>query len=140
VDRLPSLVDAVSGRAHFMRNLFTRLPNAAQGFVATMVSSIFAQPDTDSVSRRMVEAGRVRRVRPDDDRGSILDLLAGEGRETIERACGHHRQAIDQHFSRDLATTDIKSGTRALEKVSAHARPVRQGASAPSRGRLFLTL
>ena len=32
-----------------MRNLLTRVPKAAQGFVATMVRSIFAQPDADSV-------------------------------------------------------------------------------------------
>ena len=32
-----------------MRNLLTRVPKAAQGFVATMVRSIFAQPDADTV-------------------------------------------------------------------------------------------
>jgi putative transposase len=32
-----------------MRNLLTRVPRAAQSFVATMVRSIFAQPDADSV-------------------------------------------------------------------------------------------
>ena len=32
-----------------MRNLLTRVPKAAQGLVATLVRSIFAQPDTDSV-------------------------------------------------------------------------------------------
>jgi hypothetical protein len=32
-----------------MRNLLTRVPKSAQSFVATMVRSIFAQPDADSV-------------------------------------------------------------------------------------------
>jgi transposase-like protein len=32
-----------------MRNLLTRVPKSAQGFVATMVRSIFAQPDSESV-------------------------------------------------------------------------------------------
>jgi transposase-like protein len=36
-------------RTHFMRNLLTRVPKAAQGFVATVVRSIFAQPDAESV-------------------------------------------------------------------------------------------
>jgi putative transposase len=36
-------------RTHFMRNLLTRVPKSAQGFVATMVRSIFAQPDADTV-------------------------------------------------------------------------------------------
>ena len=36
-------------RTHFMRNLLTRVPRSAQSFVATMVRSIFAQPDAESV-------------------------------------------------------------------------------------------
>jgi transposase-like protein len=32
-----------------MRNLLTRVPKSAQGFVATMVRTIFAQPDAHSV-------------------------------------------------------------------------------------------
>jgi putative transposase len=45
-------------RTHFMRNLLTRVPKAAQGFVATVVRSIFAQPDAESTReqrRRVVE-------------------------------------------------------------------------------------
>jgi putative transposase len=53
------LVDAIAAtlpgacwqrcRTHFVRNLQTRVPKSAQSFVATMVRSIFAQPDHDSV-------------------------------------------------------------------------------------------
>lgn len=35
-------------RTHFMRNLLTRVPRAAQGMVATVVRSIFAQPDSET--------------------------------------------------------------------------------------------
>jgi putative transposase len=35
-------------RTHFMRNLLTRVPKSAQGLVATLVRSIFAQPDAVS--------------------------------------------------------------------------------------------
>jgi putative transposase len=58
-DAHPGLVDAIKAtlpgaswqrcRTHFMRNLLTRVPKAAQGFVATMVRSIFAQPDAATV-------------------------------------------------------------------------------------------
>jgi putative transposase len=61
-DAHPGLVDAIAAtlpgaawqrcRTHFMRNLLTRVPKAAQGFVATMVRSIFAQPDADSVDEQ----------------------------------------------------------------------------------------
>jgi len=55
----PGLVDAIAGtlpgaswqrcRTHFMRNLLTKVPKTAQGFVATMVRTIFAQPDAQTV-------------------------------------------------------------------------------------------
>jgi putative transposase len=36
-------------RVHFSRNLLTRVPKASQGMVATLVRTIFEQPDHDSV-------------------------------------------------------------------------------------------
>jgi hypothetical protein len=35
--------------------------------------------------------------------------------------------SIEQHFSGHLTDTDVKTLTRALEKLSAHARPLRPG-------------
>jgi len=58
-DAHQGLVDAIAAtlpgaswqrcRTHFVRNLLTRVPKAAQPPVATMVRSIFAQPDAASV-------------------------------------------------------------------------------------------
>jgi putative transposase len=67
-DAHPGLVDAIAAtlpgsawqrcRTHAMRNLLTRVPKSAQSFVATMVRTIFAQPDAATVHqqyRRIVE-------------------------------------------------------------------------------------
>ena len=67
-DAHPGLVDAIAAtlpgaawqrcRTHAMRNLLTRVPKSAQGFVATMVRTIFAQPDAETVHeqyRRIVD-------------------------------------------------------------------------------------
>jgi len=58
-DAHPGLVDAVAStlpgaswqrcRTHFLRNLLARVPKSAGPFVATLVRSIFAQPDRDAV-------------------------------------------------------------------------------------------
>jgi DNA-binding MarR family transcriptional regulator len=75
----------------------------------------------------MEEAGLVRRLRPEHDRRSILILLTTEGRETMERARRHHRDWIEENFSRHLADSDIKALTRAFEKLNAHAHTLRPG-------------
>jgi putative transposase len=58
-DANPGLKDAIAAtfpgtvwqrcRTHFMRNLLCRVPKASQDLVATVVRSIFAQPDASSV-------------------------------------------------------------------------------------------
>jgi putative transposase len=71
-DAHPGLVDAIAAtlpgaawqrcRTHFMRNLLTRVPKSAQSFVATMVRTIFAQPDAATVH---------------EQQGRIVDQLEG---------------------------------------------------------------
>jgi transposase-like protein len=58
-DAHPGLVDATSStlpgaswqrcRTHFLRNLLAKVPKSAGPFVATLVRSIFAQPDAEAV-------------------------------------------------------------------------------------------
>jgi putative transposase len=72
-DAHPGLVDAIAAtlpgaawqrcRTHFMRNLLTRVPKSAQSFVATMVRTIFAQPDAATVREqhaRIVDQLQIR--------------------------------------------------------------------------------
>jgi DNA-binding MarR family transcriptional regulator len=88
---------------------------------------LYSKSGFTRVVDRLEEAGLVQRVRPDNDRRSILVVLTDEGRTAMEQARRHHRHAIEQHFSRHLSDTDIKTLTRSLEKLSAHARPLRPG-------------
>ncbi len=72
-DAHPGLVDAIAAtlpgaawqrcRTHAIRNLLTRVPKTAQSFVATMVRTIFAQPDAETVHqqyRRIVDQRETR--------------------------------------------------------------------------------
>jgi DNA-binding MarR family transcriptional regulator len=88
---------------------------------------LYSKSGFTRVVDRLEAAGLVRRVRPENDRRSILVVLTDQGRSTIETARRHHRDGIEEHFSRLLSDADIKSLTRALEKLSAHARPLRPG-------------
>jgi transposase-like protein len=65
-DAHPGLVDAIRStlpgaawqrcRTHFMRNLLTRVPKTAQRPVATLVRTIFDQPDSDTVHEQASRA------------------------------------------------------------------------------------
>src|SRR4051794_12781320 len=88
---------------------------------------LYSKSGFTRVVDRLEEAGLVRRIRPVNDRRSILVVLTDAGRDTMEQARRRHRHAIEQHFSRHLSDTDIKALARALEKISAHVRPLRPG-------------
>jgi DNA-binding MarR family transcriptional regulator len=88
---------------------------------------LYSKSGFTRVVDRMEDAGLVRRVRPENDRRSILVVLTDKGVRTMERARRDHRDGIERHFSQHLTDSDIKALTRALEKVSAHARPLRPG-------------
>jgi len=88
---------------------------------------LYSKSGFTRVVDRMEEAGLVRRVRPPHDRRSVLVLLTDAGVETKDRARRYHRDDIQRHFARHLTDADIKALTRALEKISNHARPLRPG-------------
>jgi DNA-binding MarR family transcriptional regulator len=88
---------------------------------------LYSKSGFTRVVDRMEKAGLVRRVRPDHDRRSILVVLTDQGTETMEHARRYHRDGIERHFSQHLTQADVKALTRALEKVSTHARPLRPG-------------
>jgi DNA-binding MarR family transcriptional regulator len=88
---------------------------------------LYSKSGFTRVVDRMEEAGLTRRERPKNDRRTILVVLTKAGAETMEHARRYHRDGIERHFSQHLTDNEIKVLTRALEKVSAHARPLRPG-------------
>ncbi len=88
---------------------------------------LYSKSGFTRVVDRMEEAGLVRRVRPEHDRRTILVVLTDKGAQTMEHARRYHRDGIERHFAQHLTDNEVKVLTRALEKVSAHARPLRPG-------------
>jgi transposase-like protein len=89
-DAHPGLRDALTAalpgaswqrcRTHFMRNLLTRVPKNAQALVATIVRTVFAQPDSASTRdqhRRVVDQLRQLGF------GKAADLLADTAEELL---------------------------------------------------------
>ena len=88
---------------------------------------LYSKSGFTNVVDRMEKEGLVERVRPDDDRRSILVVLTDTGRKKMEEARRGHREALAEHFSRHLTDSDVKALTRAFEKLTEHARPLRPG-------------
>jgi DNA-binding MarR family transcriptional regulator len=88
---------------------------------------LYSKSGFTNVVDRMEKEGFVKRVRPENDRRSILVVLTDAGREKMEKARRRHREGLDEHFSRHLADSDVKALTRAFEKLTEHARPLRPG-------------
>ncbi len=88
-DTHPGLVDAIAStlpgsswqrcRTHFLRNLLAKVPKSAGPFVATLVRSIFAQPDAAAVSAQFD-----RVVEQLDERfPSAAEMLADAGADIL---------------------------------------------------------
>jgi DNA-binding MarR family transcriptional regulator len=88
---------------------------------------LFSKSGFTRVVDKMEAAGLVRRVRPENDRRSIFILQTPEGRAAMQRARPPHHQWVQENFTGLLSDGDIKAITRALEKISDHARPLRPG-------------
>lgn len=88
---------------------------------------LYSKSGFTRVVDRLEAEGFVARVRPENDRRSILVVLTDDGRAMLERARASHRHSIEEHFARHLSDTDVKALSRALEKLSAHVRPLRPG-------------
>ncbi len=124
-DAHPGLVDAIAAslpgagwqrcRTHAMRTLLTRVPKSAQSFVATMVRTIFAQPDAATVH---------------EQHRRIADRLAGRFPEAAA--------LLEEAATRAARLHRLPEGALAAALVKQLARAAQQGDPAPHRRRRHL--
>ena len=129
VDVLDTELEQAAGISQRWYDVLVHLEESPEGIPMNELAEriLYSKSGFTRVVDRMEEAGLVRRSRPEHDRRTILVVLTDKGTETLEHARRHHRDGIQRHFSQHLTNADIKALTRALEKISTHARPLRPG-------------
>ena len=129
LDVLDTELEEAAGISQRWYDVLVHLEESPEGVPMNLLADriLYSKSGFTRVVDRMEEAGLIRRVRPEHDRRTILVVLTDTGTETMERARRYHRDGIERHFSQHLNDSDIKALARALEKVSAHARPLRPG-------------
>jgi DNA-binding MarR family transcriptional regulator len=129
IDVLDCELETATGISFRWYDVLIHLEEAPDGLRMNELAEriLYSKSGFTRVVDRMEEAGLVRRVRPENDRRSILVVLTDRGTDTMLRARAHHRDGIERHFSRHLTDTDVRALTHALEKLIAHAGPLRRG-------------
>ena len=129
MDVLGTELEHAAGLTMRWYDVLVQLEESPEGIPMNLLAEriLHSKSGFTRVVDRMEEAGLVRRVRPEHDRRTILVVPTDKGTETMEQARRHHRDGIERHFAQHLTEADVKALTRALEKVSAHARPLRPG-------------
>ena len=129
LDVLDTELEQAVGIPQRWYDVLVHLEESPDGIAMTELADriLYSKSGFTRVVDRMEEEGLVRRARPENDRRTILIVLTDDGTALLQRARRHHRDGIRRHFSSHLTDTDVRALTRALEKVSAHARPLRPG-------------
>ena len=129
LDVLDAELEQAVGIPQRWYDVLVHLEESPQGIPMNELAEriLYSKSGFTRVVDRMEQAGLVHRARPENDRRTILILLTDKGTETLGDARRHHRDGIQRHFSQHLSNTDIKALTRALQKISTHARPLRPG-------------
>ena len=129
LDVLDAELEQAVGIPQRWYDVLVHLEESPQGIPMNELAEriLYSKSGFTRVVDRMEDAGLVRRTRPEDDRRTILIVLTDEGIAMLKHARRHHRDGIQRHFSAHLTDADVKALTRALEKISTHARPLRPG-------------
>ena len=129
VDILDSELEQAAGISQRWYDVLVHLEESPEGIPMNELAEriLYSKSGFTRVVDRMEEAGLVRRLRLENDRRTIPIVLTDKGTQTLERARRYHRDGIERHFSQHLTDNEINTLTRALEKISTHARPLRPG-------------
>ena len=129
VDVLDTELQEAAGIPQRWYDALVHLEESPDGIPMTELADqiLYSKSGFTRLIDRMEEAGLVSRVRPQNDRRSILVTITDQGTQTMQNARPHHRDGINRHFSKHLTHTDTKALTHALEKISTHTRPLRPG-------------
>jgi DNA-binding MarR family transcriptional regulator len=129
LDVLDAELEQAVGIPQRLYDVLVHLEESPQGIPMNELAEriLYSKSGFTRVVDRMEDAELVRRIRPENDRRTILIHLTDKGTATLQSARRHHRDGIQRHFSQHLTNADIKALTHALEKVSSHARPLRPG-------------
>jgi len=129
LDVLDAELERDAGISQRWYDVLVHLEESPEGVSMNLLADriLYSKSGFTRVVDRMEEAGLISRLRPEHDRRTILVVLTAKGTATLERARAYHRDGIDRHFAQHLSDADVKALTRALEKVSTHARPLRPG-------------
>jgi DNA-binding MarR family transcriptional regulator len=129
LDILDAELERDAGISQRWYDVLVHLEESPDGISMNLLADriLYSKSGFTRVVDRMEEAGLIRRVRPEEDRRTILVVLTAKGSATLESARAHHRDGIERHFAKHLSQADVKALTRALEKISTHARPLRPG-------------
>ncbi len=129
LDVLDTELQATAGISQRWYDVLVHLEESPDGIPMNELADqiLYSKSGFTRVIDRMEDADLVRRVPRPNDRRSILVTITDQGTQTMQNARRYHRDGIERHFSSHLTDTDIAAVTRALDKISTHARPLRPG-------------
>jgi DNA-binding MarR family transcriptional regulator len=121
---LHDVVGALEGEGGIDSGMFSALAHVARADGAIPLAELqrlmyprYSQPGLSRLVQRMEAEQLVeRRIDPADGRATTVHLTRS-GRSRFARADAVYRRAVDQHFSRHLATTERTRLAADLERV-----------------------
>ena len=110
-------------------DILVHLEESPDGIAMTELADqiLYSKSGFTRLIDRMEEAGLVRRVRPRTTAARSSSSSPTKAPRRCNTPAATTATASNATSPRHLTDTDIKALTRALEKISAHARPLRPG-------------